>query len=161
MRRGFLLAVTVLVVAAVGCPGGTPGGRSPASTATTSKGGSSPASTATTSEGGGGSSNSGAARWLGIPSVVLIVVQWVNEGTNWVLDKNQVSVSLVSDLRPGSTAGASVADFKIVVTNGTNTFDTVAKDVPCDGNGIPTDESVDTLRSAVEDIKAKIKRLQN
>jgi hypothetical protein len=94
-------------------------------------------------------------------SVVIDVVQWVNEGTNWVLSMNQVSVSKVSDVRKTGIRGAAVADFKIVVTNGTNTFDTIAKDVPCDNYGIPTEKSVDALKAAVEDIKAKIKRLQN
>jgi hypothetical protein len=70
-------------------------------------------------------------------------------------------VSKVGDLRKTGITAAAVADFKIVVTNGTNTFDTVAKDVPCDSNGIPTEESVDALKAAVENIKAKIKRLQN
>jgi hypothetical protein len=74
---------------------------------------------------------------MGIPSVTKDVIEWINASTNWVLNKNQVSVSKVSDVRPGRTADSGVADFKIVVTNGLNTFDTVAKDVPCDANGIP------------------------
>jgi hypothetical protein len=98
---------------------------------------------------------------MGIPSVTKDVIEWINASTNWVLNKNQVSVSKVSDVRPSSTADSGVADFKIVVTNGLNTFDTVAKDVPCDANGIPTEESVDVMRTAVEDIKSKIRRLQN
>ena len=99
--------------------------------------------------------------WLGMASVVEDVVQLVNAGTNWVLNLKQVKVSKVSDVRKTGITGTAVADFKIEVTNGTNTFDTVAKDVPCDNYGIPTEKSVDALKAAVEDIKAKIKRLQN
>jgi len=112
-------------------------------------------------KGGGGAGGSSSSLWMGIPSVTKDVIVWINAGTNWVLNKNQVSVSKVSDVRPGSTEDSTVADFKIVVTNGLNTFDTVATDVPCDAKGIPTEESVDTIRTAVEDIKDKIRRLQN
>jgi hypothetical protein len=89
------------------------------------------------------------------------VLEYVNEGANWVLNKNQVSVVKIGDVRPGSGTGLFVADFKIGVTNGTNSFETVAKDVPCDKDGIPTEDSVTRLREAVGEIKAKIKRLQN
>jgi hypothetical protein len=99
--------------------------------------------------------------WTGIPSACKNIAEWVNEGTNWVLNKNQVSVVKVSDVRPSNETGSFVADFKIAVTNGKNSFETVAKDVPCDKDGIPTENSVTKLREAVEDIKAKIKRLQN
>lgn len=99
--------------------------------------------------------------WLGMTSVVKDVVQLVNAGTNWVLSLNQVKVSKVSDVRKTGITRTAVADFKIEVTNGTTTFDTVAKDVPCDSDGIPTERSVDALKAAVEEIKAKIKRLQN
>lgn len=108
----------------------------------------------------GGTGGGSASLWMGIPSVTKDVIEWINASTNWVLNKNQVSVSKVSDVRPGSDDDSTVADFKIVVTNGLNTFDTVAKSVPCDANGIPTEESVDAIRTAVEDIKAKIRRLQ-
>jgi hypothetical protein len=104
---------------------------------------------------------SGGTAWLGTASACKQVVEMVNEGTNWVLNKNQVSVVKVSDVRPSSSTGRFVADFKIGVTNGTNSFETVAKEVPCDKDGIPTEESVGRLREAVEEIKAKIKRLQN
>ncbi len=52
------------------------------------------------------------------------------------------------------------ADFNITVTNGESTFSTTATAVPCDKNGISTEESVDKLQEAVEDIKDKVKRLQ-
>jgi hypothetical protein len=98
--------------------------------------------------------------WLGIPSACNYVVQCVNDGTNWVLNKNQVSVVKRGEVRASGSTGSFVADFKIGVNNGTNSFETVAKDVPCDSDGIPTEASVTRLREAVEDIKTKIKGLQ-
>jgi hypothetical protein len=89
------------------------------------------------------------------------VVEQVNEGTNWILNKGQVSIAKVGDVRAGATAETFVADFSISVTNGTNSFETTAKGVPCDADGIPTEESITKLREAVEEIKAKIKKLQN
>jgi hypothetical protein len=103
----------------------------------------------------------GGSGWLGIPSACKYVAEWLNEGTNLVLNKNQVSVVKVGDVRPCGDTAMFVADFKIGVTNGTNSFETVAKDVPCDKDGIPTEESVTKLREAVADIKAKIRRLQS
>src|SRR5262245_40162138 len=76
----------------------------------------------------GGAGGSG---WLGIPSACKCVAEWVNEGTNWVLNKNQVSIVKVGEVRLRSDTASFVADFKIGVTNGTNSFETVAKDVPC------------------------------
>ena len=143
MRFAYYPIVSALLVAAtIGCGGSNPFEHQKA---------------------GGGTDNNFPvpSTWLGMASVVKDVVQLVNAGTNWVLSKDQVSVSKVGDLRKTSITGATVADFKIVVTNGTNTFDTVAKNVPCDNYGIPTEKSVDALKAAVEDIKAKIKQLQN
>lgn len=98
--------------------------------------------------------------WLGIPSACKTVIESINSGTDWVLNKNQVSVVKVSEVKE-LDGGACAADFKISVTDGTNSFETTAKAVPCDKDGIPTEKSVDKLRESVEDIKAKIKRLQN
>ena len=141
MRFAHYPIVSALFVAAtIGCGGSGPGKIPPD---------------------GGGQDIPVLSPWLGMTSVVKDVVQLVNAGTNWVLSLNQVKVSKVSDVRKTGITGAAVADFKIEVTNGTNTFDTVAKDVPCDNYGIPTEKSVDALKAAVEDIKAKIKRLQN
>jgi hypothetical protein len=111
--------------------------------------------------GGGSSSGGGGGGWLGIPSACKSVVEWVNEGTNWVLNKNQVSIAKVGEVRPVASTDTFIADFKIAVTNGTNSFETIAKEVSCDKDGIPTENSLTKLREAVEDIKAKIKRLQS
>jgi hypothetical protein len=108
----------------------------------------------------GCSENRVGSGWTGIPSTCKCVAEWVNEGTNWVLNKNQVSVVKVGDVRSVGSTSSFVADFKIGVTNGTNSFETVARDVPCDKDGIPTEDSVTKLREAVESIKSKIKRLQ-
>ncbi len=78
-----------------------------------------------------------------------------------MLDRNQVKVVKVSEVRSTHAIDSFVAEFQITVNNGTNSFETIARDVACDTNGIPTEESVVKLREAVEDIKAKIKRLQN
>lgn len=98
--------------------------------------------------------------WLGIPSACKTVLESINSGTDWVLNKNQVSVVKVSEVA-SADGGSYQADFRISVTDGTNSFETTAKEVPCDKDGIPTEKSVDKLRESVEDIKAKIKRLQN
>lgn len=102
----------------------------------------------------------GGVHWSTMSDCVTNVVVWLNDGTNWMLNKSQVSVIKFSDVRPGKSVEGHVADFRIVVVDGTNTFDVVAKDVQCDELGIPTDASVDVLREAVEKIKTKIKRLQ-
>jgi hypothetical protein len=99
--------------------------------------------------------------WLGTASAVHQVTVWLHEGTGWLLNKGQVSVTKVGDVRRASGSGdGHVADFQIAVTKGGNRFETTARDVPCDGDGIPTEQAVTRLREAVEDIKAKIKRLQ-
>jgi hypothetical protein len=99
--------------------------------------------------------------WFGIPSAVKLVIETVHEGTGWVLNKSEVSVALVGEPRPAGDSDTFIADFRITVAHGPNSFETTAKDVPCDKDGIPTEESVTKLREAVEDIKVKIKRLQN
>jgi hypothetical protein len=102
-------------------------------------------------------SNSG---WLGIPSTVGQVIQMLHDSTGWILNKSQVSVVQIGKVRQIDSE-SHVAEFRITVTHGGSSFETVAKDVPCDKDGIPTENSVTKLREAVEDIKAKIKRLQN
>jgi len=100
--------------------------------------------------------------WLGIPSAVNQVIVFLHDGTGWLLNKSEVTVKKSGDVRSvESTSQERVADFLISVHFGGETFETTAKDVPCDTDGIPTEAAVDRLRSAVEDIKAKMKRLQN
>ncbi len=97
--------------------------------------------------------------WDSIQSAVGFVVENLHYGTGWILNKSQVSVSKVGEVR-GTDPDGYVADFRISVSKNENTFDTVAKNVPCDSFGIPTESSVGKLGEAVEDIKAKIKKFQ-
>ena len=53
-----------------------------------------------------------------------------------------------------------VADYRISVEYVDESFATTATEVPCDDLGIPTEESVERLREAVEKIKEKMQRLQ-
>lgn len=102
------------------------------------------------------------APWLGIPSAVNQVIVFLHEGTGWLLNKSEVAVKKSSEVRSvESTSQECVADFLISVHLGGETFETTARDVPCDHDGIPTEAAVDRLRTSVEDIKAKMKRLQN
>ncbi len=106
--------------------------------------------------------SSSAAPWLGIPSAVNQVIVFLHEGTGWILNKSEVTVRKSSDVRSSdTTSNEMVADFLISVHFGGETFETTAKDVPCDNDGIPTEAAVDRLRASVEDIKTKMKRLQN
>lgn len=100
------------------------------------------------------------APWLGIPSAVNQIVVLLHEGTGWLLNKSDVAVKKVSDVE-AAASDTMQADFQITVRIGGETFETTAKDVPCDKDGIPTEAAVDRLRTAVEDIKTKLKRLQN
>lgn len=103
-----------------------------------------------------------ATPWLGIPSAINQVIVFLHEGTGWLLDKSEVKIKKLNDVRKvGAVSNELVADFSISVHFGDETFETTAKDVPCDNDGIPTEAAVDRLRIAVEDIKAKMKRLQN
>ncbi|MBL8889407.1 MAG: hypothetical protein JNL67_05480 [Planctomycetaceae bacterium] len=100
--------------------------------------------------------------WLGIPSAINQVIVFLHEGTGWLLDKSEVSVKKSSEVRKTADDSSElVADFQISVKFGDETFETTAKDVPCDNDGIPTEAAVERLRTAVEDIKSKMKRLQN
>jgi hypothetical protein len=101
------------------------------------------------------------ASWLGISSAVNQVIVCLHEGTGWLLNKSEVSVKKAGDVRSFNSSNDWVADYQISVRYGGETFETTAKDVPCDKDGIPTEAAVDRLRLAVEDIKAKMKRLQN
>lgn len=102
------------------------------------------------------------APWLGIPSAVHQVIVCLHDGTGWWLNKSEVTVKKASDVRTvEATSRECVADFQITVHFGGETFETTAKDVPCDNDGIPTEAAVDRLRASVEDIKTKMKRLQN
>lgn len=101
------------------------------------------------------------SNWLGLPSAVNQVVHLLHEGTGWILNKSQVDVSKVGGVRKGAKADSHLADFQVKVTKGDQSFETTIRDVPCDGDGIPTEEAVTKLREAVENIKAKIRRLQN
>jgi hypothetical protein len=101
------------------------------------------------------------APWLGIPSAVNQVIVFLHDGTGWLLNKSEVTVKKSGEVRAvESTSKEWVADFLISVHFGGETFETTAKDVPCDNDGIPTEAAVDRLRTSVEDIKAKMKRLQ-
>ena len=102
------------------------------------------------------------APWLGIPSAVNQVIVLLHDGTGWLLNKSEVTVKKSGEVRSGeSTSKECVADFLIAVHFGGETFETTARDVPCDNDGIPTEAAVDRLRTSVEDIKSKMKRLQN
>lgn len=108
------------------------------------------------------SAASSPAPWLGIPSAVNHVIVFLHDGTGWILNKSEVTVKKSSEVRStDSTSKDCVADFSISVHFGGETFETTAKDVPCDNDGIPTEAAVDRLRKSVEDIKDKMKRLQN
>jgi hypothetical protein len=99
--------------------------------------------------------------WAGIPSTVKYVTQCVHDATGWALNKCVVRMAKVGDVRLAQGVTDSfVADFTIEVHHGGNSFQTTAKDVPCDRYGIPTQESVTKLKESVEDIKAKFKQLQ-
>lgn len=97
-------------------------------------------------------------KWLGIPSAVNQVITFVHESTGWLLNKSDVSIEMVDQIRPD--AGNFVADYRIAVKYGNESFETTAPNVPCDEMGIPTEESVVQLRDAVEKIKDKMKQLQ-
>jgi hypothetical protein len=102
------------------------------------------------------------AGWLGIPSAINYIVNGLHEGTGWLLNKSQVSIKKVGEVRTlESESDAWEADFQIAVEFGNESFETTAKSVPCDQDGIPTEASVDRLKNSVEEIKAKMKRLQN
>ncbi len=103
--------------------------------------------------------NAGASTWLGIPSAVNQVIVFLHESTGWLLNKSQVDIKKVGDVRTVDE-GELVAAFSIAVQLGDESFETIASDVPCDADGIPTDDAVDRLRAAVEDIKEKMSRLQ-
>lgn len=101
------------------------------------------------------------APWMGIPSAVNQVIVSLHDGTGWLLNKSEVTVKKSGDVRFGETSEKEcLADFLISVHVGGETFETTAKDVPCDKDGIPTEAAVDRLRTSVEDIKSKMKRLQ-
>ena len=88
----------------------------------------------------------------------------IHDGTGWLLNKSEVSVKKVGNIRPTNgnvTSESFLADYQIAVSYGGESFETTATDVPCDRDGIPTEASVERLRVAVEDIKQKMKRLQN
>ncbi|MFP6856155.1 MAG: hypothetical protein VCA73_02685 [Roseibacillus sp.] len=99
-----------------------------------------------------------AKNWLGLSSATEKVIELLHKGTGWVLGKNQVKIEKNGEIR--EVEDGYRADFNITVTNGESTFSTTATGVPCDKNGVPTEESVDKLQEAVEDIKDKVKRLQ-
>ena len=99
--------------------------------------------------------------WLGLPSAVNQIIIVLYEGTGWLLNKSEVSVKKVGDIRAREGRRPQfVADFRISVHLGDETFETTATDIPCDELGIPTEASIDQLREAVESIKTKMKRLQ-
>jgi hypothetical protein len=109
-----------------------------------------------------GNTSSSSAPWLGIPSAVNQVIVFLHDGTGWLLNKSEVTVKKSGDVRAVTdTSKEWVADFLISVEFGGEAFETTAKDVPCDTDGIPTEAAVDRLRTSVEDIKAKMKRLQD
>ena len=80
------------------------------------------------------------APWLGIPSAVNQVIVFLHDGTGWLLNKSEVAVKKSGEVRTiDATSSDRVADFQITVHFGGETFETTAKDVPCDNDGIPTE----------------------
>jgi hypothetical protein len=137
LRVLLLAGLALATVAWSGCSGGTPAANAPGA-------------------------NTVPTGWLGIPSAINYIVNGLHEGTGWLLNKSQVSIKKVGDVRTLDTeTDAWEADFQIAVQYGNESFETTAKSVPCDQDGIPTEASVDRLKNSVEEIKAKMKRLQN
>ena len=99
--------------------------------------------------------------WMGLSSAVNQVIVCMHEGTGWLLNKSEVAVKKSGDVRPLAGDGEWAADYLISVRLGGETFETTAKDVPCDRDGIPSEASVERLRASVEEIKVKMKRLQH
>ena len=99
--------------------------------------------------------------WMGLSSAVNQVIVFMHDGTGWLLNKSEVAVKKVGDVRPLEDDGEWTADYLISVRFGGETFETTAKDVPCDRDGIPSEASVERLRASVEEIKVKMKRLQH
>lgn len=110
---------------------------------------------------GGVAAPTPAKAWLGIPSAVNHVITFLHDSTGWLLNKSDVSIKLQGEVRELEGAGEFVGDFRIAVKLGEEAFETTGTDVPCDDFGIPTEESVKRLREAVEEIKVKMKQLQN
>lgn len=98
-------------------------------------------------------------RWKGVVSAKDLVVEWVHDGTGWLLGKDQVDIELDGEVLP--YGDGHVACYKIRVSDGDNTFETRTEWADCDPNGVPTEESIDEFRAAIEDIKSKIRRLQD
>lgn len=104
------------------------------------------------------SAGEAAKSWVGISSATETVIELIHEGTGWLLRKHQVEIERTGEVM--TEGGDYVSQFEITVTNGDSTFATTISDVPCDKIGIPTKESVSKLQKAVEDIKKKIKDIQ-
>lgn len=96
--------------------------------------------------------------WVGISSATETIIELIHEGTGWALRKNQVEIERTGDVI--ADGDGYKAQFEITVSNGDSTFSTTTSDVPCDKDGIPTEDSVTKLQEAVDDIKKKIKTLQ-
>ena len=97
--------------------------------------------------------------WLGIPSAVNEVVTMIHDGTGWLINKSDVSIELQGEIVENS--GVFTGDYRITVEYGNEKFETVASKVPCDEFGIPTEQSTEKLRGAVEKIKERMKRFQD
>ncbi len=96
--------------------------------------------------------------WLGIPSAVNKVIVMLHEGTGMLLNKSEVEIKKLGVVQP--IADGWQAEFSIKVEYGGESFETTAPDVPCDELGIPTEASVERIRTAVEEIKDKMSRFQ-
>lgn len=88
------------------------------------------------------------------------MIRGIHNGTGWLLDKDNLKIENKVVREDEGSPSNYVGDFHISVLHKENSFATTAKDVPCDKNGIPTEDALERLNEAIDEIKSEIRMLQ-
>ena len=86
-------------------------------------------------------------------------VEFVHDGTGWILGKNQIQIEQVGDIEERD--GKRLARFQVTVSRADESFKTTIENIECDELGIPTEQAQAKMDEAVEKIKAMLDKLQS
>lgn len=87
-----------------------------------------------------------------------LAIEKIHDGTGWMLGKAEVRFERFGDI---DETDERIANYRIYVSNGDESFETEIKAIACDEFGIPTGDSQAKIDEAVEKIKTMLAKLQN
>jgi hypothetical protein len=98
--------------------------------------------------------------FFGAPMIAGSCLRGLHEGTGWLLNKDDLKFECLTVRSDEDSETGYAGDFKLNVTHKAISFTTTARDVPCDKDGIPSDEAFERLNGAIDGMKCEIRKLK-